>query len=52
MDAILDEVVLTCLEDEVEESLDNLTNPEYSEPLEEDAELEFEQETRYTILLD
>lgn len=53
---ILDEVVLTCMEDQVEEmTQDNLKNPDdNSEILEEDEHLEYEhleyeQENRYNI---
>jgi hypothetical protein len=51
MDDILDEVVLTCMEDQVEEMRqDSLNNPDdIGEILEEDENLEYEQETRYNI---
>jgi hypothetical protein len=52
MDDILDEVVLTCMEDAVDEemTLDNPTNPDdFSELQEEDEHLEYEQENRYNI---
>jgi hypothetical protein len=46
LDDILDEVVITCMEDEVEETLDKLNNPEYTEFEDELEPLEIEKETK------